>query len=529
MATTSDAYRQILRADLMAYVHRAFLELHPNVPFVWNWHLEVLCAKLQAVKDGKIRRLIITLPPRSLKSHVVSVAFTTYLLGHKPHARILCASYAQSLADDFALESLQLMSSAFYQDLFGTRLDREAVADLSTTAGGRRFATSVGGVTTGKGGDYLIIDDPLKADEAMSDACRSKVNTWMDTALYSRQNNKESSAIIIVAQRLHQDDLVGHVLDSEDWDVVSFSAIAPEDESFLIDTPYGPRRYGRAKGEALHPEFESLASLAGTRKRLGSAAFSAQYLQEPAPEEGLYVREHWFPRYTQATLPTKFDRILVSWDTANKITEMSDYSVGTVWGTKGENAYLLDVVRDKWEIPELERKVVEVAQRYTKPVVLVEDCASGQQLIQRLSRLGLAVQPCKPEGDKKTRFCNQLPAMERGAVHLPVEAPWLADLLNELKAFPHDDHDDQVDSVSQALRWIEQNAAEPALLTYYRDLARPKNGMPTEAAFLVPEGISFLQTQSRGPLLVGDDRIVVVGAPEIAAYRRLGWEEVWTR
>ena len=188
----------------------------------------------------------------------------------------------------------------------------------------------------------------------------------------------------------------------------------------------------------------------------------------PAPPEGLYVKPEWFPRYSEATLPQSVDRIVISWDTANKITELSDHSAGTVWATKGDKIYLLDVVRGKWEFPDLERKVIEVAGRYKSPIILIEDCASGQQLLQKLSRLGLRVEPCKPEGDKKMRLCNQLATMEQGLVYLPERALWLDAFLNELTAFPNGKHDDQIDSLSQALRWIALVPPTLFLIEYYR-------------------------------------------------------------
>ena len=232
MATTpSTMYTEILRHDFNAFVHRAFLELNAGTTYRSNWHQEVLAAKLEDVRHGRCRRLIINIPPRHLKSHTASIAFPAWLLGHNPTQQILTVSYAQDLSDKLARDSRALMTSPFYEALFGTRLspDRQSVGDFETTKGGHRYSTSVGGVLTGRGADIIIVDDPLKADDALSDLRRTGVNEWYDNTLRSRLNSQDTGAIIIVMQRLHADDLVAHVQEHETWEVVSFPALAEED------------------------------------------------------------------------------------------------------------------------------------------------------------------------------------------------------------------------------------------------------------------------------------------------------------
>src|SRR5580704_2939616 len=189
-------YADILRRDFTAFSHRAFRALNGDVPYLGNWHLEVMAAKLEEVRSGRTRRLVIDLPPRHLKSHMASIAFVAFVLGHDPSKQILCASYAQDLAEKLARDCRQLMTAPFYTQLFDTALapDKTAVAEFATTRGGFRLATSVGGVLTGRGADLIVIDDPLKADEAYSDARRNAVNEWFDTSLVSRLNDKESGA-----------------------------------------------------------------------------------------------------------------------------------------------------------------------------------------------------------------------------------------------------------------------------------------------------------------------------------------------
>src|SRR5499433_2988246 len=239
-------YDAILRSDLGYFAERCFCELNPQAAFLPNWHIEVIADKLAAVAQGKIQRLIINLPPRHLKSLIASIAFPAWCLGHDPSAQILCVSYAQDLADKLARDCRSVMMSPWYQRLFLTRLapHRHAVQEFITTRQGYRLATSTGGVLTGRGADFILIDDPLKPEEALSTAQRRACNEWYDHTLYSRLNDKRYGRIVIIMQRLHEDDLVGHVLAQEPWEVVSFPAIAEADEVHEIQTVLGPRTFG---------------------------------------------------------------------------------------------------------------------------------------------------------------------------------------------------------------------------------------------------------------------------------------------
>src|SRR6202047_4512207 len=221
-------YDAILRSDLGYFAERCFCELTPQAPFAMNCHIEVIAAKLAAVREGKIRRLIINLPPRHLKSLLASSAFPAWCLGHDPSAQILCVSYAQDLADKLARDCRGIMMSPWYRRIFATRLapHRHAVQEFITTRQGYRLATSTGGVLTGRGADLILIDDPSKPEEALSEARRNATNEWFLNTLYSRLNDKCHGAIVIIMQRLHEDDLVGHVLSLGPWQVMSFPAVA---------------------------------------------------------------------------------------------------------------------------------------------------------------------------------------------------------------------------------------------------------------------------------------------------------------
>jgi len=314
------------------------------------------------------------------------------------------------------------MSSAWYQRIFGTRLapQKQSVQQFLTTRNGFRLATSVGGVLTGRGADFIIIDDPLKPDEALSESQRKAVNNWFDHTLYSRLNDKRTGCLIIIMQRLHEDDLVGHVLEQEEWELVRLPAIAEEDEAHLIRSPLGTRTVHRRAGEALDPQREPLSTLIHFRRTLGSYNFAGQYQQAPAPLGGGMVKLDWFRRYERGAEPARFDRVFQSWDTANKVTELSDFSVCTTWGCKGRALYLLDVFRQRLDYPLLKRAVRERAIRFRATSVLIEDKASGTQLIQELVGEGVhGVTRYEPELDKIMRMYSVTSTIENGVVFLP--------------------------------------------------------------------------------------------------------------
>ena len=244
---TPEHLRALARRDFAFFARGSFKELHPATDILWNWHIDLIASHLMDVFEGRCRRLIINIPPRYGKSMLASIAFPAFILGHKPEAEVICVSYAQSLAEKMADTTRRLMTSKFYIDTFGPRLtsDRVKLSELKTNAGGSRLATSVEGTLTGRGGNFLIIDDPMKPNEASSDVRRASVNDWFDSTVFSRPNDKAKGAIIVIMQRLHEDDLVGHLLKHEGWTVLSLPAIAEENETHVFRTALGVRTVHR--------------------------------------------------------------------------------------------------------------------------------------------------------------------------------------------------------------------------------------------------------------------------------------------
>lgn len=455
-------FQSIIRTDFMSFIELAHGILNPGEVFVPSAHLELIAAKLEECRLGKIKRLIICVPPRSLKSHTASICFVAWILAHNPSAKLICASYGQQLAEKLALDTRKLMQSAQYQSLFSTRLNphKLAVHDFETTQSGGRRATSVDGALTGLGGDFLIVDDALKPEDAFSETQRTKVNHWFDGTLRSRLNDKQKGCMIVIMQRLHQDDLVGHLLESEEWELLSLPAIAECDEHYEFETAYGLRSFSRKEGEALHPEREPLESLLKTQELIGPYYFSSQYQQNPTPVGGSIIKSEWLMRYdpTQPISPG-FSTVVQSWDTASKSGELNDYSACTTWRVVGEHYYLLHVHREKLEYPQLKQKIVELAAEYKAKEVVIEDKSSGTALIQDLAELRKfkLIAHTPPAGsDKVMRLVAQSDLFGNGKVFLPNQAPWLAEYEKELLSFPGSKFDDQVDSTSQALAHIRE-------------------------------------------------------------------------
>ncbi len=449
-----------LRYDLASFIQRSFQTIVPAADYLDNWHIDAIAWHLQQCFDGRIKRLIITLPPRNLKSICASVAFPAWVLGRDPTRRIICASYANELTAMHARDCRTVMESAWYRSVFPrTRLNPKKSAELEfeTTRQGYRYGTSLGGALTGRGGNFVVVDDPIKPADAMSEVKRGSVKQWFDGTLYSRLDNKKDDVIIIVMQRVHVDDLVGHLLEKDaGWVHLDLPAIADAAQA----VPIGPDEvYHRQIGVALHPEREPMEVLDQIKAEMGTLAFSAQYQQRPVPVEGNLVKWTWFRLYACPQAYNHDGRVIQSWDTASKAGELNDYSVCTTWLKKGDDYYLLDVLRERLEYPFLKKRVIDMARRFSAHSVLIEDQGSGTQLIQDLQFEKTGVRPIAimPEADKVTRMSNQSAHIEAGQVTLPESAPWLDEFKSEIMAFPNGRFDDQVDSLSQFLGWAEHN------------------------------------------------------------------------
>jgi predicted phage terminase large subunit-like protein len=443
----------ILRTDFCSFLQRCFFHLNPGARLQHNWHHQAITHQLGLVFRGEVKRLIINAPPRSLKSQIGSVAFPAWVMGKQPTAKFICLSYSQDLAAKHAGDFRKIVQSDWYRRLFRTAPPiKENEGEYQSAAGGFRLATSVGGTLTGRGADFIVIDDPLSAADAFSKTSRERVNNWFAGTLLSRLDDKRAGRIITIMQRLHQEDLSGILLEQGDWQHLNLPAVTPADESIQLSTW---RTHKWSEGEPLDPIREPLPVLEQLKKQLGSSFFSAQYMQNPAPPDGNMLKREWLRDYEILPPPQPGDEIVVSWDTALKAGDANDFSVGLTFRVRNKNQYfLLNVFRDRLEFPELAKLVCEHARRFQATAILIEDKASGTSLIQTAKRNGLqGVVAVKPTSDKATRMYGQTPKLEAGSLHLPRRAPWRADFIQEYLAFPKSRHDDQVDALSQFLEW----------------------------------------------------------------------------
>ena len=450
---TADIVRALYATVLMAYVQRAFAELRPGVTFREGSHIQAICHALEKVERGEITRLMILMPPRHLKSHCVTVAFTAWLLGRNPSRRIIAASYGAGLSEGFSADARRLLEAPWNTAVFPSlRLDkRKANAqELRTTKNGYRFATSVGGPLTGKGCDVLIIDDPMKAEDVHYPNKRDAVWDWYTSTALTRLDDPKSGAIVVVAQRLHEDDLPGRLIPSGEWEVLELPAIETRDrEVALADDVV----WARKAGEVLLPEHMGEAELERMRREIGSAAFEAQYQQTPSPAGGNIIRPEWFGSYNGQPKRSDYEAVLQSWDTAAVPGESNDYSVCTTWGLIGNSVDLLNVHRQQHLYPDLLQAALMLRKVWRPDLIVVEKAVTGMSLKPDLVQRGVVeARWLAPEKGKVERMVAQSAKLAQGLVRLPDSAPWREAFVAEAAAFPNGKYDDQVDSMSQALR-----------------------------------------------------------------------------
>ena len=372
------------RSHFPLFLMKVFETLHPNEPpLKLPWYLHSMSHALTEVRAGRKRRLVITVPPRHLKSITASVAFVAWLLGHDPSLKIMVASYSHDLARLHSNLTRTVMEASWYKNDF----PRTSISDrgnraleLETNAGGVRKAVSVGGSITGFGADIIIVDDCMKADEARSQAARDEVRGWFDNTLSTRLNDKANGIILSIQQRLHEDDLPAYMLE-KGYEHLNLPAIAEKQERVMI----GPDRWHeRSVGDLLNPEREHRGVLDQLRRDLGPAVFAAQYQQDPVSPEGNLLRWEWFGTYDELPERHEFLKVVQSWDTGMSAAPTSDYSVCTTWGFLDDHWYLLEVFRERLDYPDLKRAVILLEHKWEPDRVLIEDAGSGKSIFQEL-------------------------------------------------------------------------------------------------------------------------------------------------
>ena len=358
------------REDLSVFTRKTFEILSPADKYLHNWHIDLIARHLEACVNGDIKRLIINIPPRHLKSISVAVALPAWLLGHNPSEQIICASYSQDLALKHSLDCRAVIQSHWYQRLFPNvqlREDQNTKSKFMTTERGYRFATSVGGTLTGEGGNFLIVDDPISALQAHSELNRETALRWFDQAFMTRLNDKKKGCVIVIMQRLHENDLTGHLLRKGGWEHLCLPLIATQDEHFTI----GGQTFERKEGELLHPERMGETEVQSEKVAIGSYAFAGQYQQTPNPEGGGEFRKEWLQYYDKIDHTAMNKYIFI--DPANSKGKKSDYTAIIVLGANSDgNLYIIDMYRDKLNVREREELIFSLHRKYEPKCVYIE-------------------------------------------------------------------------------------------------------------------------------------------------------------
>lgn len=443
----------LCRRDFRSFAIRAFPVLESGL-LVLAPHIGIICRLLERIFHGDVRRALVCIPPRYLKTYLISIAYTAWLLGKDPRTRIICASYAAPLAEKFSADTLRLMRSPLYRRLFPrTILDpkQQSKTEIGTTAGGYRLATSVGGTVTGRGADLIVVDDALKASEAHSPTAREACIHWFNSTIHSRFDHPKKGKVIVVAQRLHAEDLPGHLIATGGWEELILPAINPKQQIF--DIVEGGLKARFDAGRILQRSRHDIEDLEQLRKEMGEHDFEAQFNQRPLPPGGATFKNAWVKRYEKVPGPAKVEAVIQSWDTAYEGDETNAFTVCTTWAKCPDGYHLLDVWRDRPNFPDLVKQVKVLKEKWKAKLVIVEKKASGISLIQTLCEKGtpMWLMWSEPEKGKVERAQQQTVKFEQGRVWLPTEASWLAPYEAELFQFPHGKFDDQVDSTVQLL------------------------------------------------------------------------------
>ena len=450
-----------MKRSLKEFTKNSWQAIEPGRDFYDNWHIDAISEHLQAVVEGDIKRLIINIPPRHMKSISVAVALPAWTWTIQPSKRFLFASYAGSLSIRDSVKCRRLIDSQWYKRYFGDKFsltsDQNQKQRFENDKTGQRIATSVDGALTGEGGDIIVIDDPHNVREAESSTVREGVLEWWDQAMQTRLNDPKTGAFIIIMQRVHENDLTGHILANEynDWDHLCLPARyeighpTPTKSSLNFVDP-------RAKeGELLWEKRIDDVTLSTLEKSLGSYASAGQLQQRPMPKGGGILKAEWWVPWEKDDLPD-IEYLVQSYDTAFSTKETSSYSARTTWGIfrmNGQvNAIVVEMWYDRVTYPELRKLAQEAFDEWQPDTVLIEKKASGQSLLQDLRMGGIPVLAYSPDRDKIARAHSSSALLEDGRIFYPQDKKWAKNLIDICSAFPAGDNDDIVDTCTQA--WL---------------------------------------------------------------------------
>lgn len=464
----------LLRNNLTAYFKEAWKIIESGVPLSWNWHLDALCEHLQAVDAGQIRKLLVAMPPRHGKSSLISVIYPSWVWIRNPSEQFLTASYALSLALRDTQRCRELIDTQWYQSRFGDSFawtsDQNVKGFYSNNMRGHRIAVSVEGSATGHGASQLIVDDAHNVQESESDNVRLATLSWWDRVMVSRINDQSTGRMVIVGQRVHEEDLIGHLLETGDWEYLSLSAEYDETKKFTTSLGWVDPR--KKDGEPLWADKFPKSVLSYLKKTLG-IHYYAQYQQQPVRDSGNIFKSSYLHMYTEfesyyvlhgpdgdKQVPKAACRTVISTDFAVSKDAEADYTVFLTWHvTPSMEFILIDIVHERMEGPEAEELLWTkciAARRFW--AVIIENVAYQKSIIQRLRRgtpvqpgrmrKGLPVIPFRPTTDKVSRAQTIAVWFSSGNFYFNTNIAGYTDLKKELLGFPRSAHDDCVDAIS---------------------------------------------------------------------------------
>ena len=432
-------------------VHDSFLDFVKHVwpEFIEGKHHKKIADKFNKLAQGKIKRLIINMPPRHTKSEFASFLLPSWMVGRKPDLKIIQTTHTTELAIRFGRKAKTLIDSPEYQQVFKTRLreDSQAAGKWETEQGGEYYAAGVGSAITGRGADLLIIDDPHSEQDALNVTALERAYEWYTSG--PRQRLQPGGAIVVVMTRWNMKDLTGMLLKSQKelksdkWEVIEFPAILPS-------------------GKPVWPEYWEKKELEGVKASLSIGKWNAQWMQNPTAEEGSIIKRDWWQLWEKDYIPP-LQHIIQSYDTAFLKKETADYSAITTWGVfypdqdSPANLILLDAFKERLEFPELKRVAMDQYRYWNPETVIIESKASGLPLTYELRKMGIPVINYTPSkgNDKHARINAVAPLFESGQIWAP-DHKFAEEVIEECASFPYGDHDDLVDSMTQAVMRFRQ-------------------------------------------------------------------------
>jgi predicted phage terminase large subunit-like protein len=477
--------RAKLVADFSAFARRAWKEIEPGKELQWSWHHELVCEYLTLAYHGETTRLIITQPPRSLKSKLVSVLFPAWVWAQRPEQSFILTSYSDSLSEELNMSRRTLLQSAWFQSTFPGKVffspDQNRREQFKNTAGGQAVATSVEGTLTGKGADYLLIDDILSPQQSYSDLERQNANRFFDSTLRSRLNEPTAGRIVVICQRLHEVDLPGHLMENEPgvWTLVNLPMEAEADEQIVF--PISGRVIERKAGDLLHPARFPKSWCEKQKRTMGRMIWSSQFQQRPSPIEGNIVKaadiqyfggRDWTTGVKDPDVPETFERVVLSCDCSFKDKSTSDYVCILVVGVNGPRRYVRHIVNARMDLDGTENEIRAAHANYGPiSAVLVEDKANGSAVIAHLKEEISGLVPIDPQGGKMSRMMAAAPEFQANNWFFDRTGAWTNKAVDQLCNFPNAKNDDIADAVTQCSIWLQSHTYELGLLDYFKQVA----------------------------------------------------------